>query len=256
MLTEKIVGDPRRRQGRSGGDARLLRADPPARLRVQRHGPARVLLRKHDARAAAATPRSARSSAPRSSAASGSYEIWKTDFVGVGKMRGVGWAICYLDPATGRISNHWITLHETGNVAGFGPLLVMDVWEHAFLLDYKPAERAEVHRGVPRQRRLGGRRAPRVGTCGVAGLIAQFRRDGTQGAAARLDLACSRPGDGRTRAPASARLASGRVRSFPSLTNRMRGRGCRSTLEGRWRGRIPSWPPRLGRRMSGGSLVS
>jgi Fe-Mn family superoxide dismutase len=70
-----------------------------------------------------------------------SYEIWKTDFVGVGKMRGVGWAICYLDPATGGISNHWITLHEVGNVAGFVPLLVMDVWEHAFLLDYKPAER-------------------------------------------------------------------------------------------------------------------
>jgi Fe-Mn family superoxide dismutase len=32
-------------------------------------------------------------------------------------------------------------LHETGNVAGFNPILVMDVWEHAFLLDYKPAER-------------------------------------------------------------------------------------------------------------------
>ena len=71
----------------------------------------------------------------------GSYELWKTDFVGVGKMRGVGWAICYQDPATGQLSNHWITLHEVGNVAGFTPLLVMDVWEHAFLLDYKPAER-------------------------------------------------------------------------------------------------------------------
>jgi Fe-Mn family superoxide dismutase len=70
-----------------------------------------------------------------------SYEIWKTDFAGVGKMRGVGWAICFLDPANGSVSNHWITLHETGNVAGFVPLLVMDVWEHAFLLDYKPAER-------------------------------------------------------------------------------------------------------------------
>ncbi len=71
----------------------------------------------------------------------GSYEIWKTDFVGVGKMRGVGWAIAYQDPASGRLSNHWITLHEVGNVAGFNPVLVMDVWEHAFLLDYKPAER-------------------------------------------------------------------------------------------------------------------
>ena len=71
----------------------------------------------------------------------GNYDIWKADFVGIGKMRGVGWAICYQNPANGRISNHWITLHETGNVAGFTPILVMDVWEHAFLLDYKPAER-------------------------------------------------------------------------------------------------------------------
>jgi superoxide dismutase, Fe-Mn family len=71
----------------------------------------------------------------------GSYDIWKADFVGIGKMRGVGWAICYENPANGRLSNHWITLHETGNVAGFIPILVMDVWEHAFLLDYKPAER-------------------------------------------------------------------------------------------------------------------
>jgi Fe-Mn family superoxide dismutase len=70
-----------------------------------------------------------------------SYEIWKADFVSVGKMRGVGWAICFLDPANGLVSNHWIELHQTGNVAGFVPLLVMDVWEHAFLLDYKPAER-------------------------------------------------------------------------------------------------------------------
>jgi Fe-Mn family superoxide dismutase len=71
----------------------------------------------------------------------GSYDIWKADFMGVGKMRGVGWAICYENPSNGRVSNHWITLHETGNVSGFNPVLVMDVWEHAFLLDYKPAER-------------------------------------------------------------------------------------------------------------------
>lgn len=70
-----------------------------------------------------------------------SFDIWKTDFVSVGKMRGVGWAIAYLDPNNGRVSNHWIELHQNGNVAGFVPLLVMDVWEHAYLLDYKPADR-------------------------------------------------------------------------------------------------------------------
>ena len=73
----------------------------------------------------------------------GDFETWKKDFSAVGGMRGVGWAIAYFDPHAKRVSNHWITLHEDGNVAGFIPLLVMDVWEHAFLLDYKPAERGK-----------------------------------------------------------------------------------------------------------------
>jgi Fe-Mn family superoxide dismutase len=72
----------------------------------------------------------------------GSFETWKVDFSGVGKMRGVGWAICYLNPQNGHISNHWTTLHEIGNVAGFVPVLTMDCWEHAYILDYKPSERS------------------------------------------------------------------------------------------------------------------
>lgn len=71
----------------------------------------------------------------------GSFERWKAGFSSVGMMRGVGWAVCYLNPANGQLSNQWITLHEHGNVAGFLPILVMDVWEHAYLLDRKPSER-------------------------------------------------------------------------------------------------------------------
>lgn len=70
-----------------------------------------------------------------------SLEVWKNDFSKVGAMRGVGWAVLFQDPETKTLSNHWITLHEEGNVAGFKPILVMDVWEHAWLLDYKPADR-------------------------------------------------------------------------------------------------------------------
>ena len=58
-------------------------------------------------------------------------------------MRGVGWVICYQNPMNGVLSNHCTTLHEIGNVAGFVPLLVMDVWEHAFILDCKPSERGK-----------------------------------------------------------------------------------------------------------------
>lgn len=72
----------------------------------------------------------------RTESSFGSFDRWKTDFAGIGNMRGVGWAICYENPANGRVSNHWVTLHEHGNVAGFMPILVMDVWEHAYLLDH------------------------------------------------------------------------------------------------------------------------
>jgi len=70
-----------------------------------------------------------------------SMEQWMTDFHAIGEMRGVGWVILFEDPVTDRLSNHWITLHQGGNPAGFKPLLVMDVWEHAFMRDYKATER-------------------------------------------------------------------------------------------------------------------
>lgn len=71
----------------------------------------------------------------------GSYQKWETDFVAVGKMRGIGWAVCCQDPTTGHLCNQWIDLHESGHIAGFVPILVMDVWEHAFILDYAAQDR-------------------------------------------------------------------------------------------------------------------
>ena len=73
----------------------------------------------------------------------GDFETWKKDFFAVGGMRGVGWAIAFYDPASQQISNHWIEQHQNGNLAGFVPIVVMDCWEHAFIKDYKPSERAK-----------------------------------------------------------------------------------------------------------------
>jgi Fe-Mn family superoxide dismutase len=73
----------------------------------------------------------------------GSIENWEKDFHAIGEMRGVGWVILFEDPATDRLTNHWITLHQDGVPAGFKPLLVMDVWEHAYMRDYKATERAK-----------------------------------------------------------------------------------------------------------------
>ena len=66
----------------------------------------------------------------------GSVENWKKDFIGLGTMRGIGWVILAHDKKDGKVFNIWINEHDGGLLAGLTPLLVMDVFEHAFMLDY------------------------------------------------------------------------------------------------------------------------
>lgn len=73
----------------------------------------------------------------------GSEEAWSAEFKRVGMMRGIGWVLLVRDEATGRLMNIWVSDHELGHLAGTKVLLAMDVWEHAYLLDYLPSERAK-----------------------------------------------------------------------------------------------------------------
>lgn len=73
----------------------------------------------------------------------GSVEAWFKDFQAIAKMRGVGWALLYQDPTTGKLNNFWVSLHEDGHPAGYRPILVIDIWEHAWSVDYLPTERAK-----------------------------------------------------------------------------------------------------------------
>lgn len=66
----------------------------------------------------------------------GGYEEWVKDFKATGAMRGIGWAALYQDVENGRLINFWINEHDTGHPAGCNPILIMDVFEHAFMLDY------------------------------------------------------------------------------------------------------------------------
>lgn len=63
-------------------------------------------------------------------------ESWKKDFTGVSAIRGIGWAIMYYDPMAKRLFNVWVNEHDVGHLAGGIPLLVFDVFEHAYMLDY------------------------------------------------------------------------------------------------------------------------
>ncbi len=66
----------------------------------------------------------------------GSYENWEKDFKATGSMRGIGWVILYYDGKGERLFNSWINEHDAGHLSGAKPLIVMDVFEHAYMIDY------------------------------------------------------------------------------------------------------------------------
>lgn len=66
----------------------------------------------------------------------GSVEAWEKDFRATAAMRGIGWVILYEDPSSGRLINFWINEHDVSHPAGCHPLLILDVFEHAFMVDY------------------------------------------------------------------------------------------------------------------------
>lgn len=82
------------------------------------------------------TPDSGSKLSEKLAAEFGSREVWETDFRATGAMRGIGWAGLCQDRKNGRLMNFWINEHDVGYPVGCTPILIMDVFEHAFMLDY------------------------------------------------------------------------------------------------------------------------
>jgi Fe-Mn family superoxide dismutase len=67
----------------------------------------------------------------------GGVEAWEKDFKACGAMRGIGWVVLYHDAAGDRLFNSWINEHDVSHLAGCAPVLIMDVFEHAYMTDYQ-----------------------------------------------------------------------------------------------------------------------
>lgn len=67
----------------------------------------------------------------------GSFERWRSEFVGIGKALGggSGWVVLAHDKRRKRLVNSWANDH-TQNVAGGAPVLVLDMFEHAYQMDF------------------------------------------------------------------------------------------------------------------------
>jgi Fe-Mn family superoxide dismutase len=55
--------------------------------------------------------------------------------------RGIGWTVVYYDPAGRTLHTAWINDHEVGQLAGLPIILAVDMWEHAYMVDYVPADK-------------------------------------------------------------------------------------------------------------------
>lgn len=72
------------------------------------------------------------------------YESWDgfvNHFKAVGLMRGIGWTILYHDTRVNQPHVVWVNDHELGQLAGLPVILALDMWEHAYMVDYVPAEK-------------------------------------------------------------------------------------------------------------------
>ena len=71
----------------------------------------------------------------------GSGEQFIAHIKEVAGSRGIGWVVVYYDPRGRTIHTVFVEDHQLGQLAGLPVLLALDLWEHAFMVDYVPAEK-------------------------------------------------------------------------------------------------------------------
>lgn len=71
----------------------------------------------------------------------GSFEAFIAHIKEVTGTRGIGWVIVYHDPSGRTLHTTFVNDHELGQLAGLPIILALDLWEHAYMVDYVPAEK-------------------------------------------------------------------------------------------------------------------
>lgn len=71
----------------------------------------------------------------------GSWGDFMAHFKAVGMSRGSGWCSLVWDAKAKQPHIVWTVDHELGTLADVQVLLAMDMWEHAYMVDYMPAEK-------------------------------------------------------------------------------------------------------------------
>lgn len=71
----------------------------------------------------------------------GSWDQFMAAIKDAAGTRGIGWVVVYFDPKGRAVHVAWVDDHQLGQLSGLPILLALDLWEHAYMVDYKPAEK-------------------------------------------------------------------------------------------------------------------
>jgi Fe-Mn family superoxide dismutase len=71
----------------------------------------------------------------------GSWDGFLSHLKEVAGTRGIGWVVVYYDPTLRALHTAWVGDHEIGQFAGVPIILAIDMWEHAYMVDYRPADK-------------------------------------------------------------------------------------------------------------------
>lgn len=72
-----------------------------------------------------------------------SFDNWLARFNSIALTRGIGWAVLFYDPQTKSLLNAWVDEHHLGNLSGLSFIMGIDMWEHAFMIDYLPSQKKD-----------------------------------------------------------------------------------------------------------------
>lgn len=73
----------------------------------------------------------------------GSFDAFLAEWKALAAMRGIGWVLLTFDQKAKAFHTVWVSDHELGHLGGLPIILAMDMWEHAFMVDYVPAQKAD-----------------------------------------------------------------------------------------------------------------
>jgi Fe-Mn family superoxide dismutase len=73
----------------------------------------------------------------------GSWDGYLAHLKEVAGTRGIGWVITYFDPRGNTLHTAFVNDHELGQLSGLPIILAIDLWEHAFMVDYVPAQKKD-----------------------------------------------------------------------------------------------------------------